>query len=255
MKTKIFFAILSLYLFASSLSAQVNGGEYVKLAELYNTGKYERCFFKADDYTYKEDYSKDAEPYLYISMCLLELSKSEDPDIQEDYKGAVKQSIKYAAKFVSKDKKDELYSINIDYIISLKKIQKDVIKKDFYEGSYRKAGSGAKMYNKLNKEKDVLIQYFVGVNEVLSKNLSQGERNMDAAEKLIKEKMLAGELKVDKNMKSLFIDAFMKYTETMINDENKEKAGHVISFAKDIFPNDGYIKVQHNVIYNDKAEK
>ena len=78
-------------------NAQVIGGSNTKLEKLYNEGKYENCLLKADGMTYKDDYAKDPEPYLYISMCFYQLSKSEDPDIQADYKNAFKDAVKNAA--------------------------------------------------------------------------------------------------------------------------------------------------------------
>ena len=115
-------------LFSLQLSAQVAGGSNEKLAKLYNTGKYESCLYKADSYTYKENHTNDPEPYLYISMCLYELSKSDDPEIQEDYKDAIKQAIKYVGKFAKKDKHNEYYPLNIEYVNTIKKIQKTNVK-------------------------------------------------------------------------------------------------------------------------------
>lgn len=246
LKSIFTFGLLCIITFGSN--GQVINGSYEKLATLFSEGKYEKCLYKADDYTYREDYSKDAEPYLYISMCLIELSGSEDPDIMEDYKGAVKQAIKYGGKFASKDKKDELYSDNIAFVNSLKKSQKNTIKEEFNAGKYRKAAVSAKAYNKLNREKDILVNYYVGMNEILSNNLSQGGKNMKEAEAAIQKAIKEGNLKIDKSFKSTLIDAFMKFTAIKIEEGNKAEGKKVIGLAKDIFPNDGFIKVQYNVI-------
>lgn len=252
MKIISFLAFLFISIITFNANSQVINGSYEKLASIFNEGKYERCLYKADDFTYREDYSKDAEPYLYISMCLVELSKSEDPDIKEDYKGAIKQAIKYAGKFASKDKDDELYSDNIAYINTLKKIQKATIKEYFNSGKYRKAAVAAKAYDKLNRESDILVKYYIGMNEVMSNNLSQGERNMKDGEAEIKNALKEGNVKVDKIFKSLMVDAFMKYTEIKIKEGAKAEAKKVITLGKDIFPNDGFIKVQYNVMMQDE---
>lgn len=254
MKIVTIIAIVIFSVASLNMNAQVVNGSYEKLAKYYNEGKYERCLYKADDYTYREEYSKDPEPYLYISMCLLKLSQSDDPDLSEDYKTGEKQAIKYAGTFAKKDKNDDLYSDNIEYINSLKKLQKAKIKESFNEANFRRAATYAKAFNKLNREQDNLITFYVGMNEILSKNLTQGEKHMQEAEAEIKTVLKEGTLKVDKIFKTLLIDGFMKYTEIKIAEGEKEEAKKVITLAKDIFPNDGYIKVQYNVIMQAEQE-
>jgi hypothetical protein len=177
--TKLFLIIIAFS--CSNIFAQVVGGTDEKLAKLYNSGKYESCLFKADGLTLKEGTSNDPEPYLYAAMCFFELSKSEDPIIREDYKDGVKQAIKYANKFAKKDKENELYSANIEFINTLKEVQYTEVKGFFDAEDYKKAATSAKFYDKLNKEEDFLILYFVGICEILSKNVTQGNRSIDEA--------------------------------------------------------------------------
>ena len=110
----LIFTILSLFT-VTTLQAQVVGGSLEKLAKYFNQGKYEKCLDKAEGYTFNEKTKREPEPYLYMSMCFLELSKSDDPYITDYYKNPVKSAIKFAAKFKQKDKKDHLYSKNIKY--------------------------------------------------------------------------------------------------------------------------------------------
>jgi len=250
MTTKKVLSIFILSILCIQISAQVAGGTYEKLAKLYNSGKYESCFNKADAYTFREDYSKDAEPYLYISMCLIKLMNSDDDEIREDYKKSTKDAIKYAGKFATKDKMREIYPLNLDFINEMKKLQKNVIKENFNDGQYSKAASSAKMYNKLNQDKDNLVLYYIGMNQVMSNNIGQGNKNMEDGRKGIKALLKENKLVIDKIIKSSIIDGFMKYTEYLIKESKTEEAKQVISFAKDIFPNDGYIKVQYNVIFH-----
>jgi len=148
------------------LSGQVIDGKFEKLAKLYISSKFEGCFDKAESYTLSDKTKKDAEPYLYISMCMVEFSESDDEFIQEEFRNAKKQAVKYAWKFVKKDKNDELYVQNIEFINRLKKIQKSEIKANINDANYRKAASAMKAYGQLNKEKDILVQLFTGICEV-----------------------------------------------------------------------------------------
>lgn len=228
--------------------SQVIGGTNEKLAKLYNQGKYESCLFKADNLTYKEGSSRDPEPYLYMALCFYELSQSEDEFIREDYKDGLKQAIKYAAKFTKKDKDKELYNSNLDFIEKLRGEQKKKIKQELNNNKYRKAASSAKLYNQLNIENDFAIIYLIGMCEMLSNNYSQGPRNMEKGKEKLDEMLENGTFKPDPKIKPLLIDVFLKYSEFLVNDNKAVEAEKILAFALKLFPNDGYIKVQYNLI-------
>ncbi|MDA3892379.1 MAG: hypothetical protein PF517_12010 [Salinivirgaceae bacterium] len=216
----VYLTLFILTLLFSTTNAQVVGGYNKKLAKLFSSGKYESCLFKADNLTYKKNTSRDPEPYLYISMCFLELSKSDDPMIQEDYKDGVKQAIRYAGKFIKKDKDGEMYSENIEFVNDLKKMQYTLVKTNFDEEEYSKAASAAKKYSKLNREEDYTVLYFIGVCELLSNKLSQGTNDIETAKTQLKELTKSGTVKIDKIFNPLISKVFSKYSESLIV-ENK----------------------------------
>lgn len=232
----------------TSISQQVIGGTYTKLQEVYNKGKYEQCLLKADNYTYKEDYSRDAEPYLYLSMCFYKLYTSDDPDIQYDYQNGLKEAVRYAIKFNQKDKKDELYSKNIEYIKLIKtELYKDA--KGFFEsGSYSKAATSGKNYNRLNRETDPCIDFFVGITTVLAKNQSAGEQLINDAKEAFKAKQKAGNVVVDAIFKSLIVDSVLKYSEILVQENKLAEAKDCLETGKLLFPENGYINVQLNMV-------
>ncbi len=98
-----------------------------------------------------------------------------------------------------------MYADNIEFINEIKDLQIRKVKTYFKESNYRKAASEAKQYIKLNHKKDYSILLFVGMNEVMSNNYSQGIRNIDMAKKEID----SGKLNVDKRFKTLLSEAFM----------------------------------------------
>jgi len=249
MKINLLTFSICLILFGSQMKAQVVGGSYEKLAKLYNEGKYENCLYKADGYTYREENSKDAEPYLYIAMSLYQLSLSNDEEIKEDYPDAIKQAIKYTTRFAAKDKEDGLYTVNIEFVNKMKQAQKDIIKEDFNTSKYSKAIASAKIYDKLNRIEDQQVALFIALSELLSDN-SQGTNDYNDASTKIKTDLKASKFAEDKIIKGLIVDAFMKYTEVLVKKNKTEEAKKIIAFAKDMYPSDGYIKVQYNLLFD-----
>ncbi len=238
---------ISLFQFLN-IQAQVVGGSDAKLAKLYNSGKYETCLFKADNLTYKEDTRRDPEPYLYMAMCFYELSKSNDPVLKEDYKTGVKQSLKYTAKFIKKDKDGEMFDDNIDFVNMMRDLQLTVVKDYFNSGVYKKAASSSKVYGKLFREKKYEILYFTGLTEVLSRNLSQGLRDMNIAKTEMETNIKAGNLKVETAFKPLLTSAILKYSEYLVADNQLKEASENIAFAKKVFPNDASVSSQYSIV-------
>jgi len=248
MKSTKFFLLLILVFINVNIFSQVVGGTNKKLAKLYSAGKYEICFFKADDMCNDEAANRYAEPFLYASMCMVKLYQSEDPDIAVDYQDGMKQAVKYAQKFAKKDREGDLYSKNIDFIKLLKEDLKKEIKEQFEKKAYSKVVAAAKNYDKLNRDDDYILLYFIGICEVLSNNIGQGERDMNDAKSKLKDMIIKNEVQVDAIAKGFVIDGFLKYTEIMIQNKKQPVAKDAITLANKLFPNDGYITVQYNVI-------
>lgn len=241
--------LLLIFIFVSQFAfSQVIGGKLEKLEKLYVSGKIENCLFKADGYLYKEETSKDPEPYLYIAICLYELSQSEDADVQADYKDGIKQSVKAAIKFIKKDKTGEMYNDNIDFVNTLKAEQFKKVQAAIKSNKNSKIATAAKTYDRLNRTKDYSILYFVGVNEVLARNYSQGKRNIDIATEKMTEQLKSGGIKFDSRFKPLISKSFASYSENLISNNELEQALECTEFGLKVFPNDGFLKVHRNMI-------
>ena len=85
----------------SNASAQTDN-DYKDLLTLFVGEKYEKCLYKAEDYTLDEKAKKDALPYLFMSRCFYEMSKRDE--FKEKYPNAFKDAMKYISKYGSKDK-------------------------------------------------------------------------------------------------------------------------------------------------------
>jgi len=247
MRKSIFLSLLG-FAITTNIIAQVVESEYKKLAQLYNQGKYESCLIKADNYTYKEENSMDAEPYLYVAMCYYQLSISEDPIIKEDYKDGFKQALKYTAKFVKKDKEGKLYDENIEFVNLLKAELNKEINTQFEKGDYRKVSVTARQLEKLNRETDFGLLYFIGMNEIMSNNQSQGVKSMEQAKLELMQKFKNQSLNIEANTKSLLISGFLKYSEFLAAKGNLKEASDNLSYGLKLFPEDGYLKMQYNAV-------
>jgi hypothetical protein len=97
------------------LGAQAQKQPYEDLLVKYVDEKYEDCLAKAQMYTERESTKKDPLPYLYMSMCLYEISKIEKFRAMEEYKKADKEALKWAEKYRKKDKNKEYFDNYADY--------------------------------------------------------------------------------------------------------------------------------------------
>ncbi|MBO7144932.1 MAG: hypothetical protein J6W13_08930 [Salinivirgaceae bacterium] len=255
MNLRLVYTAISLLVCASSF-AQVKGGHNQKLAKLYNSGKYEICLFKAEDMCEDPAASREAEPHLYAAMCMVKLYESPDAEVAADYKDGMRQAIKYTQKFIRKDVEGELYAQNLDFINELKKHVKAEIKTNFDKGNYTKAAAAAKNYEKLNQKTDYLFMYYSGILKCMSNNVTQGEHEMsEARTKLTEQIVNGGTIKPDPIVKSMIVDGIMKYTQDLVADKRKKDAEAVITLANKIFPSDGYITVQYNMIMGNNQKK
>ena len=244
---KIILLILSSIFIVNFSFSQVVGSKFEKLTKLYNAQRYEDCLYKADNYTYKDKTRKEPEPYLYMAMCYYQLSLMDDPDIQEDYPKALKNSIKYLIKFKKKDKKDEYYTKNIDFVNNIAKIIIDEAKKHCKDKSYRKASSSYKHYSKLFPEDDN-IKFMIGACNMLANNYSEGRTYISDAIVKLQENYNKEKSLKNSNTLPILEDAFILYSNYLVTDKEIDSAKVTISIAKNFFPNSGNIKIQYNII-------
>ena len=86
---------------------------------------YEQVLFKAIRYTEDDDQKKHPVPYLYMSKGYLGIHNSDDSDLRETYEvdklKALKNALKYAGKFVKKDKEMEYVHQEQEFLEDLRK--------------------------------------------------------------------------------------------------------------------------------------
>jgi hypothetical protein len=83
--------------------------------------KFEKVLYKAIRYTEDEETKKEPVPYVFMSMAYFKISESGNPEFEEKYSNALKSSLKYASKFVKKDKQSEYIAEYTDYFNDLRR--------------------------------------------------------------------------------------------------------------------------------------
>ena len=87
--------------------------------------KYEKVLYKAIRYTEDDDQKKHPMPYLYMSKAYMGIHNSDDPDLRESFEvdklKALKNGLKYASKFVKKDKEMEYVPQEQEFIEEIRK--------------------------------------------------------------------------------------------------------------------------------------
>ena len=108
-------------------------------------GKYEKVLYKAIRYTEDDEQKKHPMPYLYMAKAYLGIHNSDDADLREAYEvdkmKALKNALKYAGKFVKKDKEQEYIFQEQEYIEELRKETIIAAETEMDNGKFTKAKS------------------------------------------------------------------------------------------------------------------
>lgn len=238
---KIASLFLLFMIFSSSVFAQVAGGKFDKLFDLYVLGDFEKCLMKAQKEADKEKNKSESEPYIYMSMCYIKISEDPDLNTLDYYKGAKKDGIKAGAKFVKKDLKrkdkgkDYLYDDNFDYIQSLKQIAIEEGKAELAQNDYRKAVYYYKLAVQLD-ENDPATLLIKGTCDLLSKNRREGTENVANALEKYKEIAKAGAYEPAREVEMAFQDGFIYYANYLIDNNQLGEAQEVMELARTLAP-------------------
>jgi len=120
--------------------------KHLDLLMYYMDGEFDKCLKKSLSVTEDEEFSKDALPYLYVSMSYFEMSFLDQ--YKEKYPEALKEALKYAVKYRKKDEKNslkqglsepEFWQENQEFFAKLRKTTKQEAEKMLDENKLSKA--------------------------------------------------------------------------------------------------------------------
>jgi hypothetical protein len=247
---KLSVLFLTLVLTPAFAQAQVVDEDYYELFDMMIMGQYEDCLEESLKYTEKDKTDDDPEPYIFASQAYLKLSQSDDPEIQEYYDRAFKNALKYAYKFSkeAEDAEEDAYEdegLVVDYFGPYEKYMTELTNEAvelasyyFFENKYRKTGYYLRKIRKYD-EHNAVIQYMVGMAQILNRNTGEGKRNLEqAAELLDPEDVPAKEDLEDYPAYVLMKDMMRKYEEYLSeegDEDDIELAAMNAAVAKDLF--------------------
>lgn len=228
-------------LFCLSLHAQVSNAEFDQVAKKFEKGAYESALETAESLMDNDKHKKKPEPYLWASMCFYELSKSDDPKVQERFKSAMKDALKYAGKAVSKDKNGDIVQDNQDYYDLMKR--EGIAEAQAYEKeeNYRKASYTYKQIQDF-APKDPFIQFSKGVMDIRLSSAYEAEREIRASFPVLEENYRDLNYKPDPISSPLLKDAVVYYIDHLTANNYLDSARTVLLTARVFFPLDEDIK-------------
>ncbi len=230
--------VFGLFLFAQS-NAQVIDGMQDKLFDQFLLGKYGDCYNKAYKMTTNDKYKSDPEPYLYVSMCLVQLV--EDPAEEEFRSNNLKDALKYAqksqkyhARALKKDVPTFPMDENLEFFDELAMIGVAEAKYYFFEDKFSKAASWFKKTAKIAPEDDNL-QLAMASNMLLSRNM-EGQRIMDELLPRMKKNYGEGDQEPRAATRDALEVGFLAYTKYLVDNGETAKAKEFINFGHELMP-------------------
>jgi len=162
-------------------------------------GKYEKVLYKAIRYTENEKTDDAPRPYAYMSMAYFRIFESDDPEWEEKYSGALKDALKYATKYIKKDKESEYVGEFLDYFDELRAATISESDMHITDEKYTKAKSYYNYLVKLDPD-DIGAQLMLGT--ILWKNRAKrdAEEGWEKARGLLAEYGDKGLSEVQRNL-------------------------------------------------------
>lgn len=234
-------AFLCLFFNNHHLIGQVNDPEFDQVAKKFEKGSYESALETAEALIDNDKYKKEPEPYLWASMCFYEISKSDDEKLQERFKSALRDALKYAGKAVSKDKDGTFIENNQEYLDLMKKEGIAEAKAYEKEENYRKASYTYKQLQDIDP-KDPYIQFAKGVTDIKLSSMFEAEKEITASFPVLEESYRDLAFKPDPTSSPLLKDALTYYIDHLTQSNYLDSAKNVLMAARVIFPLDEEIK-------------
>ena len=224
------FLTLAVFLFTYGM-ASAQKHVYEDLLVMYVDEKYEKCLAKAEGYTMGDETKRDALPFLYMSMCLFEMSKQEK--YNADYPKASRDAIKWAEKYRKKDKDKEFFGNYEDFWAELNTVSftagenllddpKGVSKaKQIFDGmtGYYPENPGAWLMLAMSQYKSNLVK--------------EGDLSVKEFDKMI---AAAGDIgTLPKDQKTLLKNALIRYADYLVSKGQRDRAKTYAALGKEHF--------------------
>ncbi|MBL4625305.1 MAG: hypothetical protein JKY42_09235 [Flavobacteriales bacterium] len=245
----LFFGTILLNSIAQEETETNVGDSFLKLKEMYEKEKYEDCAYKAESMTMKDKFRSNAEPYLFLAMCNYRIHEKGGEHLEAEYPKAYSDAFKYAGKFRKKDKKNKLYDEYREFFDQLKDAGvRDAI--DYYLSSnFRKAASTLKKVSKIVPD-DQAIKFAKGVCDMRANNLSEGGLWIKESAIELQKFAKDGNYKKDPATDEMLADAFVFYSDFLMEKSEADSAKHTIQLGKELLGDHYKIEEQYKKLLN-----
>lgn len=210
--------------------------KYLDLQMYYLDGEYEKCYKKSLNVTEDEETGKDAAPYLFVSMSLYEMMFLDQ--YKKDYPDALKESLKFAAKYRKKDEKNsakqglnylEFWEENKTFFNKLRKTAKDSAQGQLDNNKVAKAEQLYKAILAFDPS-DFSAYYMLGTLRLEANDTANARKNMEAFDAEIKKVETLSEEPADKI--ALLKYAHFEYARFLVLANRTDAAKLVIEHLK-----------------------
>lgn len=221
-----------------------SGKSYDDLLVKYVDEKYEDCVAKAERYTEVESTQKDALPYLYMSMCLFEMSKIPKYQEMEDFKKADRDALKYAEKYRKKDKDKEYFDNYADFWSELNTMAQ--------ESGLNEYESGPKGMSKAKRYFDAMTGYYpenpgpwlmLALCQYSTNLVKEGDENVKMFRKVLEGS--GSIMALPEDQKKVLKSALVHYAEYLNGKGDRSGAKAALELGKEAFMDDPEFKVAY----------
>lgn len=231
-----------LFLTTATLTfGQVIDPEFGAVEKKFDKGNFESALEGADALIDNDKHRKKPEPYLWASMCYLEIHRSDDEKLAERFKSALRDALKYAGKAYSKDKSGDFVKKHSEYFSEMKKEGISLAQSYEREEDYRKAQYTYKQLLKFAPE-DAFIQFAKGVMDVRLSSLYEAEREISESFPVLESNYRNLDYVPDPISSVLLKPAVVYYADHLIENNYVDSARTVLLSARVFFPLDNELK-------------
>lgn len=229
----------------TSGQARAQSKPYEDLLVKYVDEKYEDCLYKAERYTQNDKTKKDALPYLYMSMCLYEMSKIPKYQEMDDYKKADRDALKWAEKYRKKDKDMEFFHNYEDYWAQLNTMAQES-GMNLYEGEAKDMGKARRYFESMTRyyPENPGAWLMLALTQYGANQAKEGDLSMDKYKEALDAAGGIGQLPEDQ--KKLMKSALIHLAEYLGGKGDGSGARAAVEAGKEYFMDDAEFKGAYN---------
>ncbi|MFT6845191.1 MAG: tetratricopeptide (TPR) repeat protein [Flavobacteriales bacterium] len=223
---------ICIYLIPMLAQAQEKN-EFEDLLLLFVDEKYDKCMQKAEKYTLKDNTKREPMPYLYIAMCMFEISRVEEAE--EDNPRAFKDALSYSYKYVRKDKNMLYFDDNADFFASLRIEAMLKAENQLAEEKYSRAKYYYRALAKIDP-KDPSALFMQAYCELRSNATRDAMNNFNMAMEYYL--ALSSLYVLTREQQALMSHGFTTYAKFLIDEGRSDSAFSTLDYGKKLFLDD-----------------